>query len=63
MIANALGEGVEETSEELLYDLSKTTANFLYTLSGSDTKLTTWDNVPSRYALSFVGGVIGGGLG
>lgn len=63
MIANALGEGVEETAEELLYDLSKTTANFLYTLSGSDTKLTTWDNVPSRYALSFVGGVIGGGLG
>ena len=63
MIANALGEGVEETSEELLYDISKTLANFAYNTFGSDTKLTTFDNLFNRYGLSFVGGVIGGGLG
>jgi len=63
MVSNALGEGFEETSEELLYDITKTLANLGYRLAGSDTQLTAWDNVPSRYALSFVGGVIGGGLG
>jgi hypothetical protein len=68
MIANALGEGVEETSEELLYDLTKTLYNFGYELAGSDTHLTTFNDgntkdLFNRYALSFVGGVIGGGLG
>lgn len=68
MIANALGEGVEETSEELLYDFTKTLYNFGYKLTGSDTHLTTFNDgnakdLFNRYALSFVGGVIGGGLG
>ena len=63
MVSNALGEGVEETSEELLYDLSKTVYNFIHQLNGDSHRLTAWDDVGNRYALSFVGGVIGGGLG
>lgn len=60
--ANALGEGVEEVSEELLYDFSKSLSNVASWLTGSDTRLTPWDNMVDRYGLSFVGGAIGGGL-
>lgn len=63
MISNALGEGIEETSEEVLYDLSKTIYNFINQLNGDSHRLTAWDDIGNRYALSFVGGVIGGGLG
>lgn len=60
--ANALGEGIEESTEELLYDLSKSMFNAISWLSGSDTNLTAWDDMGTRYSLSFVGGLIGGGL-
>lgn len=60
--ANAIGEGIEETSEELLYDLAKSVSNLGSWLSGSDTRLTAWDDMTNRYGLSFVGGVIGGGV-
>lgn len=68
MIGNALGEGVEETSEELLYDVTKSLFNLGASTFGSDTRLSAFDNgdmksMFNRYALSFVGGVIGGGLG
>lgn len=63
MISNALGEGFEETSEEVLYDLSKTIYNFIHQLNGNSQRLTAWDDIGNRYALSFVGGIIGGGLG
>lgn len=73
LIANALGEGVEETSEELLLDLSKTLFNASTWITGSKSHLNAfnrdesgkiqWDSLLNRYGLSFVGGLIGGGLG
>lgn len=61
-IGNALSEGVEETTEELLVDLTKQIYNIGLDLSGSDNRLTAWDNMFDRYTMSFVGGAIGGGL-
>lgn len=61
-IGNALSEGVEETTEELLVDLSKQMYNIAADVFGSENKLTAWDNMFDRYSMSFVGGVIGGGL-
>lgn len=76
LIANALGEGTEEVSEELLYDFTKALYNnTVFKLTGNNTKLSSFDGVFddrgvdglgdlfNRYALNFVGGVIGGGLG
>lgn len=67
-ISNAMGEGVEETSEELLYDLAKGLYNAQAALRGKETRLSAFDNgdwksILNRYALSFVGGTLGGGLG
>ena len=67
-VANALGEGVEEASEELLYDFTKTIFNVAEKLRGKETRLSAFDGgnigaMFNRYALSFVGGTIGGGLG
>ena len=61
-IGGALAEGVEETSEELLYDLSKSLFNLSKLMQGEEPKLKTFDDVFNRYALSFVGGALGGGL-
>lgn len=61
--AHALGEGIEETSEELLLDLSKSLFNAGAWMAGSDSRLEAWDNMADRYGMSFVGGLIGGGLG
>lgn len=73
LFANAIGEGVEEVSEELLQDLSKSLANVAYYMKGSDVNLKpTWIsedgsvnllNTLNDYALNFVGGFIGGGIG
>lgn len=60
--ANALGEGIEEVSEELLYDFAKSVSNLGSWLAGSDTRLTAWEDMTNRYGLSFVGGGIGGGI-
>ena len=60
----AIGEGLEEVSEELATDFAKT----LYELAGTvGFKTTTddvgsWDNALDRYAMSFLGGTMGGGL-
>lgn len=62
-LAHSLGEGVEETSEELLLDLSKTLFNAAAWVAGSDSRMTPWENIGDRYGMSFVGGLIGGGLG
>jgi len=72
-ISNALGEGIEETAEEALADISKVLANGVYWATGSKTHLRpTWEdeegninimNTLNDYALNFVGGVIGGGIG
>lgn len=63
VVGGALAEGVEETSEELLYDFSKTLFNAAAYLSGSDTQLSAFNNVAERYGLSFVGGMLGGTIG
>lgn len=77
MLSNALGEGFEEVSEEMLQDFSKALANGAFYLSGSKTHLRpTWEDENNKfsykqfitgtlndYALNFVGGFIGGGIG
>ena len=74
-VANALGEGTEEASEELLADMSKALFNVSQYIAGNKERLDAfdapggdfsqinWGGVANRYALNFVGGVIGGGLG
>lgn len=61
--AHALGEAFEETSEELLADASKAIFNVTRWLRGKDT-LNFWDgdNALDRYAMSALGGLVGGGI-
>lgn len=61
--AHALGEAFEETSEELLADASKAIFNVTRWLRGKDA-LNFWegDNALDRYAMSALGGLVGGGL-
>lgn len=60
----AVGEGLEEVSEELISDVAKE----IYQLAGQfgfDTTLKdvgAWDNALERYTMSFLGGAIGGGV-
>lgn len=75
IVANSLGEGTEEASEELLYDMSKTIFNVASWMTGSDDRMDAFDakngdltQIPwmqmlNRYALNFTGGFIGGSLG
>lgn len=64
MTGKMVGEGLEEVSEELVADMSKT----LYELAGEfgfDTSVKdvgAWDNAFERYAMSFLGGAVGGGV-
>jgi hypothetical protein len=61
--AGAVAEGVEEVSEELLYDVSKSLFNVVSYLRGPEaTRLTAFDDVANRYGLSFVGGALGGAV-
>lgn len=68
VLANGLGEGLEEVSEELLADFSKACFNAYRTLAGEDAILDTWGNnwdwedAAARYGMSFFGGIIGGGI-
>ena len=62
VISNMLSEGVEETSEELLADLSKSLFTAAYQLGGSKTDLHAFENIFDRYAMSFIGGTVGGGI-
>lgn len=63
-VGKAIGEGLEETSEELVADLSKQ----LYELAGdmgfdtSTKDVGAWENALPRYGMSFFGGMLGGGL-
>lgn len=61
--AHALGEAFEETSEELLADASKAIFNVTRWLRGKDA-LNFWDgdNALDRYAMSALGGLVGGGI-
>lgn len=63
IVGKSIGEGLEETAEELNTDLWKS----LYELAGqfgyvSQTDIGAWDNARDRYLMSFFGGTIGGGI-
>lgn len=67
MAYNAMAEGLEETSEELLADFSKACFNIVGSLRGDETRMQTFDGgdiskLLSRYSMSLVGGAVGGGL-
>lgn len=62
IMANMLAEGVEEVSEEALYDVSRVTFNLINSFRGGKTQLSAFDNALERYGSSFFGGFIGGGI-
>ena len=62
IFSHALGEGVEETSEELLADFSKACFNITQWLQGDDTRMSAFENIADRYGMSFLGGMVGGGI-
>lgn len=61
----AIGEGLEEVSEELVSDLAKSTYNwaaeFGYTKKPA-VRLDAWQDMAARYGMSFFGGAVGGAL-
>lgn len=60
---HALAESFEETSEELLADLSKTIFNGVRWLQGEKSlDLGEWSNMIDRYGMSALGGFFGGGV-
>lgn len=63
LLGNAVGEAVEETSEELIADLSKEALSIARELKGEQT-INMWegDDWVSRYVMSALGGFLGGGL-
>lgn len=59
----SLGEGLEEVSEELVADLSKTLGELAGKLGYfSQSDYGAWENALDRYMMSFLGGAAGGGL-
>ena len=63
MIAGALSEGLEETTEEFWMDLSRSIYNTVQYFRGDeDSYMKAWDNVLDRYLMSAVGGALGGGI-
>ena len=66
LFAGASAEAIEETSEEVLADFSRVLFNGLQQLKGNkDVRLKKpWedDHLFDRYAMSFLGGFIGGGI-
>lgn len=62
-MGKAIGEGLEEVSEELVTDLIKS----LFEVAGqygwtSKKDYGAWENAGDRYLMSFLGGTVGGGL-
>lgn len=62
IMSNMLAEGVEEVSEEVVYDLTRVTFNLLNSFRGGKTQLPVFENALERYGSSFFGGFIGGGI-
>lgn len=59
----AVGEGLEEVSEELVADLSKTLGEIAGEFGiASQTDYGAWDNPLERYTMSFLGGAVGGAM-
>lgn len=63
-LGKMVGEGLEEVGEELIMDTSKS----IYELAGalgaktSQRDIGAWENAFDRYAMSFLGGAVGGGV-
>ena len=62
VFAGALAEATEETSEELLADFQRGIFNVIQQLRGTDVRMKPFDNWEDRYAMSFLGGFLGGGI-
>lgn len=63
MVGKSLGEGLEEVSEELVTDLSKTLGEIAGTFGVfSQDDYGAWDNAFERYTMSFLGGMAGGAI-
>lgn len=62
VMSNALAEGVEEVSEEVLYDVTKATFNAISYFTGNETRLSAFNDMASRYGMSFFGGALGGSI-
>lgn len=59
----ALGEGLEEVAEELVSDTSKSIGELAGKLGYfSQSDYGAWENAFDRYAMSFLGGAVGGGM-
>ena len=68
VVAQGLGEGIEEVSEEALADFSKSCFNLVQQLQGDEVRIHAWNHnwdwseAANRYGMSFAGGIIGGGI-
>lgn len=63
ILGKSIGEALEETGEELITDFNKQIGEVLGQLGYfSQTDYGAWDNAFDRYAMSFLGGAIGGGI-
>ena len=68
VLAQGLGEGIEEVSEEALADFSKACFNVVQKLQGDETRLNSWNHnwswseAANRYGMSLAGGFLGGGI-
>nr|DAT46379.1 MAG TPA: hypothetical protein [Caudoviricetes sp.] len=61
-LANALGEGIEEVSEEVLADVVRTSHDLGNWIAGGKQKdMLNMQGWGTRYAMNFLGGFIGGG--
>lgn len=61
-IANGLGEGFEEVSEEVLADVVRVSHDLVNWLTdGKQKDMLNMDGWQTRYAMNFIGGLIGGG--
>jgi hypothetical protein len=60
---HATAESLEEVSEELLADFSKSTLNAVRWLRGEDPlNMGQWENMFDRYGMAALGGFVGGGI-
>lgn len=62
LFSHGFAESVEETSEEFLADFSRSCYNLTQWLQGDDSRLKAFDNILDRYAMSAIGGFVGGGI-
>jgi len=63
VMAGSLGEGTEEVTEEILADFVRATHDVANYLSGgNDKNMFSTANMGQRYAMNFLGGLLGGGI-